>query len=883
MAEEKTFDPILGRTTPDEGPFRDIKEIPLLPVQKHPEVGPYTSDATIFLDYVNRLRKNKLEQTGGEVDIFPKGDTSKADFVTRFAADVKEGVSNAGQINYMKTVYGNNNVFGDKSGNIVFRQGPGYSWIALDPDNFSLNKDNKLEVDFLELSEASSELINYGPAMFSANPVTVALTSAGGDVALQYVSSLFPGDENLTLEDRASSVVSDAVLGGSTQFGVNQILNWITKVNPVKNFATKEAVRIIKGLEGEEKTLFYQEGLRLQDKVGPLTLSEISGDGFLRQIEDFLRGYYLTRGQGRELAFEQITSTATAIQKLMKQVYGKTGKDAGILGNKITSAYEGILDNLIKQRKSNADIGFENLTKLVDKKTNKIVDFSEIPMISTDNFVAKLDTLIKQYKPKGTGDDTLYKSLLKAKASMVDDTGGANMLTALEFQNLISQYSSAAAGTGSVFKDLNAAAQKRPSRELLDALNIDLNQTIANGFQGNVQMKQMSKTIQSEIAQRLQDVRNLYKADSDLIKGLEDSFLSKFIQPGKSAEDVVKQFSSLNATEFDEALSFLRKNGYDDVINQLKSTILEDALIKSSRPIEDLTFEAAKLSQASQANKGAFSAYKKIVGEEKVGGAIPEDVAIASEKFDSQTFKSILDPIQFLKNMTNTLGPKAGSPKTKLDVLFSKEEVKEITDLFNYIRRVNFNRVSPKASMLDIVLGFVNLQGLVARAGGMNYLSKILLTRQGRDGLKTFIDLQTGTLTAKEATKNQMANAMFFIESMMGYQTDLATGIATSKKGTKEPAQEYTDFLKTIEPQDIQPGARFPSTPPKTSDDNLTNIPSPQVSRGQGVDVIPPLSSPINPQTVASLESIGMPLFNAKDGGLASLDTNKFKRPQVVA
>jgi len=878
MAEPKIFDPILGKTTEDVGPFRTL-EVPLLPVQKDPRVGPYTTDATAFLDYIERLRKDKLEQTNGEVDLFPKGDTPKADALTRFAADVKEGVSSVGQINYMKSVYGNQNVFADKSGNIVFRQGPGYAWTALDPDNFALDKNNNLVVDWLEPFEASSEMINYGPAMFSVNPVTVALTSAGGDIALQYVSSLFPGDENLTLEDRASSVLSDAVLGGSTQWGVNQFLNWVTKVNPVKNFATKEAVKIIKGLEGEEKRLFFEEGLRLQEKIGPLTLSEISGVKFLRQIEDFLRGYYLTRGQGADLAFEQIESTAVAIQNLMKQLYGKTGKDVGILGNKITGAYEDILDNLIKQRKDNADIGFENLTKLVNRKTNEVVDFGDIPMISTDNFVAKLDTLIKQYKPKGTGDDTLYRSLIDARASMVDDTGGANMLTALEFQNLISQYSAAAAGTGSVFKDLATAAQKRPARELLDALNIDLDQTIANGLQGNVKLKQMSKTIQSEIAQRLQDVRSLYKTDSDLIKALEDSFLSKFIESGKSAEDVVTQFTKLNATELDEALTFLRNNGYDDVINQLKSTVVEDALLKSSRPIEDLTFEAEKLAQASEAKKGRFGAYKERIGKERVAGAVPEDIVSASSKFDGEVFKSILDPTLFVKNITNTLGPKAGSPKTKLDILFSKEEISEIADLFNYIRRVNFNRVSPKASMLDIVLGFVNLQGLAARAGGMNYLSKMLLTKQGRDGLKTFIDLQTGALTPKNATKNQMANAMFFVESMMGYQTDLATGIATAEKGTKEPTQEYTDFLKTIETQDIQPGARFPSTPPKPSNNDVMNIP-----RGLGANVVPPLSAPFNPQTVASLESVGMPLFNAAEGGIVDIyESKKFKRPQVVA
>jgi len=39
-----------------------------------------------------------------------------------------------------------------------------------------------------------------------------------------------------------------------------------------------------------------------------------------------------------------------------------------------------------------------------------------------------------------------------------------------------------------------------------------------------------------------------------------------------------------------------------------------------------------------------------------------------------------------------------------------------------------------------------------------------------------------------------------------------------------------------------------------------------------------------NPQTMASLESVGMPLFKAAEGGIVDIyESKKFKRPQVVA
>lgn len=45
---------------------------------------------------------------------------------------------------------------------------------------------------------------------------------------------------------------------------------------------------------------------------------------------------------------------------------------------------------------------------------------------------------------------------------------------------------------------------------------------------------------------------------------------------------------------------------------------------------------------------------------------------------------------------------------------------------------------------------------------------------------------------------------------------------------------------------------------------------------------VPPSQS-INPNTLASLESVGLPFFQAKDGGLASIEPKKFKKPQVVS
>ena len=84
----------------------------------------------------------------------------------------------------------------------------------------------------------------------------------------------------------------------------------------------------------------------------------------------------------------------------------------------------------------------------------------------------------------------------------------------------------------------------------------------------------------------------------------------------------------------------------------------------------------------------------------------------------------------------------------------------------------------------------------------------------------------------------------------------------------------------------------LPSTTPPSGGTVIFS--EPQVQRGDtGVNVVDPIAVPqlnlasiggANPQTMASLESVGLPLFQAAEGGIVDLyESKNFKRPQVVA
>ena len=83
----------------------------------------------------------------------------------------------------------------------------------------------------------------------------------------------------------------------------------------------------------------------------------------------------------------------------------------------------------------------------------------------------------------------------------------------------------------------------------------------------------------------------------------------------------------------------------------------------------------------------------------------------------------------------------------------------------------------------------------------------------------------------------------------------------------------------------------LPSTTPPSGGTVIFS--EPQVQRGDtGTNIIEPLSvpqlnlasisGPTNQRTLAGLESVGLPFFSAKDGGIVDV-YKKFKRPQVVA
>jgi len=112
-------------------------------------------------------------------------------------------------------------------------------------------------------------------------------------------------------------------------------------------------------------------------------------------------------------------------------------------------------------------------------------------------------------------------------------------------------------------------------------------------------------------------------------------------------------------------------------------------------------------------------------------------------------------------------------------------------------------------------------------------------------------------------------------------------------KDAERPIEQPLEFQEALDEEDLT----IPSKSGASVDIPVRpTMPSPDAIRGSGnlANVIPPIDfsslgggqggGATNPQTMASLQSVGLPLFQAAEGGIVDLyESKKFKKPQVVA
>lgn len=787
-------------------------------------------------------------------EIFPMGESDPVKLYDRIRADIKGDVSRLGEFNFLESVYGKGNVlntYDDET--FLVREGKGYGWVGVDPDEGIFN--------LSQIPEMSGEIITMAPAAFTMNPWIAGLLGIAGEGTKQIISSNIPGEEEVSLDERGEKLLLEGATSGVGQKVANGVIQFFNKLG-VRNFITKNALKTLRSDDAFSKE-FYKRGLELEKLIGPLTLAEKTGENTLRGIEDFLRTYYLTRGVSGELKSSQLNAAKNAIDKFLKQLSNASTDPIairkGTLGTNITKAYKNIFESLVETRRANADTNLAKLYNVVDEAGKPILDASgkainidpKLPVIDLTSVNKVFNDMMAE--AKDYGDDTLYKALEK-QVNILNDKAIGGKVPISFFQSKLHEFGAASAGTGSAFKDLDKAFQKLPAKRIFGALNKALDETISLLDEGKGFVKG-DAIIDAQLAKNLKEFRTMYAADSEMIDALENSFVKDFIDPAgtKSSEAVFKRFQKLSPDELTYAFQLLDDAQKPELINQIKRGMIEDVFAQSKKVIEDLTMDTAKLS-------------------------------------DGEIMKKLFDPLDFIKRLEASVG------EENLKIMFKPGELDQIKNVVEYIQRVNFQNVSTKANVFDVVVSFLNPKQLLARSIGLTKMADILLSKNGRENLiKTIEALESGQAMSKLPKKTLGAIIDLTLDLNNQPYDYLGEYLNDKDVGALLPDQkEYEVFLdetKRKAERDelvIDPAARFPQVTPDNTYMQQSPTSIPNVPRGQG-NVLTPIgdqasiSGKINPQTLASLESVGMPLFQAKEGGLASLDMKKFKKPQVVA
>lgn len=787
-----------------------------------------------------KLQENYFQDPYLQEKYFPKGKSDEIGLFDRIRADIKGDVSKVGEKNFLNEIFGEGNVIEREDGNFFIREEPGKTYVELNPEGFQ----------FADIAELSGEAIITAPTLATSNPWLAGLYAIGGGTALQGIAETIPGETEIEAGDRLKSLAAEGVFGAGGQWAANGLIDFFSKMG-IKNFITKKALNALekRGKAGEG---YFERGLELEKKIGPLSFGELSGEPALKAIEDFLRSYWLTRGSAQPIGTAQLNAARDAMLKFMQTTYNyandpmakRTGER---VGGQLVKSFKSVLDSFVNIRRQKAD-DLYNSIKFVTDSTGKQVDISGMPTIRINEIDSQLDTMIKEAAENQ--DDRLYRDLvdwkdkITKKVSIKED--GSMLIPYESFNTFLKLFSKASYGKGTVFKNLDTAAQRYPAKEIFTAFNNALDDTI-KAYDGGLTTS-ADDAINSQVAFNLKKARDTYKKDTQAIEDLENSFIGDFIAPGakKSKAAVLKRFQNLQPEEIEQAFDLLKTTGNGDVIDSIKKSFVRDVFEDSRATVLDLDLDKMDVVQ------------------------------------QGDVIKKIFEPNKFLQTLDQKVG------EDRLKVLFDEKELAELTDILEYIQRVNFNNVKPRAGIFDIILSFVQPTQAALRLIGLNRATELFFSPKGRKSLKAAFEALQSDKPLNELPKNIAGSLLNFYMVSESVPEDYLEKFLDQ---INIPQVSFENIAAPSIQQQIQQSAEERFSPDYQEEQEQTlqdlqsfNIPSPEVSRGQGVDVIPPLSTPINPRTVASLESVGMPLFTAAEGGIVDLyESKKFKKPQVVA
>jgi len=287
----------------------------------------------------------------------------------------------------------------------------------------------------------------------------------------------------------------------------------------------------------------------LGEKTGQdFSIGQASGNAFVSKIEaGALQGDAAIKFHNKQLL--QSVKNLIGIAKNISP--GKPTPAS--VGNKFKNAFTDVVNRAVKYRQlvANRDYG----------AAEKAIGDGRI--VSVNNFKDALTNLASESVPGGEAVSRGAAQALRSLDKMAPD----GMIKFSQFRNWQSRYSAATSGKATIFKDISSADSKYHARQLLDALNKDIESTANSLGDGKA-------------ATLLRKANANYTKNSQTIDKLGDSVLGqlfgkneKFV-PEKAAEKLMK----MKPSEIDVAKNILTRREGVDAMNELRSHVIRNAM-----------------------------------------------------------------------------------------------------------------------------------------------------------------------------------------------------------------------------------------------------------------------------------------------------------------
>lgn len=325
------------------------------------------------------------------------------------------------------------------------------------------------------------------------------------------------------------------------------------------------------------------EGTRLGDKLSVnFSAGELTGNPTAMGIEDALANSARWGGKFAEANRQKVDAIVGKFNETLAKIYPQA-TSRGDVGDRIASAYNGTIDNLVKARRKQAK---------VDAQAAGIATKGQA-VIDPNNFVQALKDFIEEGRsPTATPAQkeaskqavTLLNNL-KAPApkqsGLVDQNGnpvrtqspGAQYkkITVRDLQNGLAAFGDGAKVGGGIWRDISTASDRRFSIAAKDALQRDLDAAADSGLPEAASLKAFRDNYR-ENSNRIADIQKTTLGK--LVGGAEhDSQGNLVVSPEKMAD----RFTAMEPAELKNTLGFLDKH-HPDVAQMARRYTLEKAL-----------------------------------------------------------------------------------------------------------------------------------------------------------------------------------------------------------------------------------------------------------------------------------------------------------------